>query len=563
MRDWLGMAMLKIKIGSASARSPLLALLLAGVSTAALAQTLGAAPTSDPGDREARIEQLEQEVQQLAAEVQDLKRGQAEQIVTLSNVESKQASAPAQLAFIVAGKPSIASPDGRFSANLHGILQFDTALYDQRSPGSLSSDMRRSGPALGATASNVDLTHARDLKNGTDFRRARIGVDGIVFGDFDYRLIFDFGGTGVENTGQLYEAWAQYSGLKPFHLRVGAFAPSIGLEDQGSTNAMPLLERSVVEDISRGLAAGDTRTAVALWGSGDRWLSSGAVTGRTIGVLNTGTASAAPQTYGDQIGFVGRIAGTPLKGSDWLVHVGAHGSYVIHPANTGGPQATLGGSTALNARTIALSNTPELRIDGTKLINTGNIDANNAWSAGLEFAVQKQNFYLQSEYEQFGVGRSDVGRKNPRFHGFYVEGSWVLTGETRRYNTQTAAFDAPSVDHPFSLSGGGLGVFELAARYSDMDLNFDAGTAGHAPGADAIRGGEEQNWTAGLNWYPNSVVRFMLDYQFVRINRLSPCTNSGSGVNNTCTGTVLWQTPVGAQIGQSYSAVAVRSQFAF
>jgi phosphate-selective porin OprO/OprP len=326
---------------------------------------------------------------------------------------------------------------------------------------------------------------------------------------------------------------------------------------------MPLLERSVVEDIARGLAAGDTRTAVALWASGDRWLASGAVTGRTIGVINTGTASAVAQTYGDQLGFVGRLAGTPLRGSDWLVHLGAHGSYVLHPANTGGPQATLGGSTALSAQTIALGNTPELRIDGTKLINTGNIDASNAWSAGLEFAVQKRNFYLQSEYEQFGVGRSDPGRASPTFHGFYVEGSWVLTGEARKYNTQTAAFDAPAVDHPFSLSGGGLGAFELAARYSDMDLNYEAGAAGRAPGPDAIRGGDEQNWTVGLNWYPNSVVRFMLDYQNVRISRLSPCANTGSGVNNTCTGTVLWRTPVGAQIGQGFNAVAVRSQFAF
>ena len=548
---------------AAFARASLLAPLLAGASGAAKAQTPDASAAAPADPREARIEQLEQQVQQLAAEVQDLKRGQAEQIKTLSTVEAKQASAPAQLASIVAGKPSIASADGRFSANLHGIVQFDTGLYDQPSPGNLATDLRRSGPALGASASNVDLTHARDLKNGTDFRRARIGIDGVVYGDFDYRLIFDFGGTGVENTGQLYEAWAQYSGLKPFHLRVGAFAPSIGLEDQGSTNAMPLLERSVVEDIARGLAAGDTRTAVALWGAGDRWLASGAITGRTIGVINTGTASAVPQTYGDQLGLVGRLAGTPLRGDDWLVHLGVHGSYVLHPANTGGPQATLGGSTALSAQTIAFSNTPELRVDGTKLINTGNIDASNAWSAGLEFAVQKRNFYLQSEYEQFGVGRTDPGLSDPSFHGFYVEGSWVLTGETRKYNTQTAAFDAPSVDHPFSLSGGGLGAFELAARYSDMDLNYDAGLVGHAPGANAIRGGEEQNWTVGLNWYPNSVVRFMVDYQNVRIDRLSPCTNTGSGVNNTCTGTALWRTPVGAQIGQSYNAFAVRSQFAF
>ena len=77
---------------------------------------------------------------------------------------------------------------------------------------------------------------------------------------------------------------------------------------------MPLLERSVVEDIARGFVAGDTRTAVELWGSGDHWLASAALTGRVIGVINTGTAAAVAQSYGDQLGFVGRLAGTPFHG---------------------------------------------------------------------------------------------------------------------------------------------------------------------------------------------------------------------------------------------------------
>jgi phosphate-selective porin OprO/OprP len=73
---------------------------------------------------------------------------------------------------------------------------------------------------------------------------------------------------------------------------------------------------------------------------------------------------------------------------------------------------------------------------------------------------------------------------------------------------------------------------------------------GAAPVADAIRGGEEQNVTAGVNWYVNPLVRFMLDYEHVKIDRLSP-------------NAALFQTPVGAQICQSYDAIALRSQFAF
>jgi phosphate-selective porin OprO/OprP len=541
----------------------LLAGLLAGASTAALA----ASGKADP--RDARIEQLEAEVQQLiadhqaqaakdealsaqagqlAVEVEALKRDQAAQIKTIDTVAAKIPPPPSVVTTMTNGRPVFTSANGRFTTTIHGVMQLDTAAYDQRSPGPIASDLRRSGPALGASASNVDLAHARGLKSGTDFRRARLGVDGTAFGDWDYRFLLDFGGTGVENSGQVYETWVQYSGLKPLRLRVGAFSPSIGLDDQASTNGMPFLERSAVEDMARGFAAGDTRISAEAFANGDHWLVSGAVTGRTIGVVNTGTATATPQTYGDQLGFVGRIAGTPLHGADWLVHLGVHGSYVARPANTSGPGTN--GSTPLSARVVSFSNTQELRVDGTKLINTGNIDARNADTAGVEFALQKANFLIQSEYETFGVRRSDPGVSSPDFHGYYVSGTWILTGEARKYNAQTAAFDAPSVDHPFSWKDGAWGAWEIGVRYSDVDLNYHAGAAFTAPSASAVRGGEEENISAGLNWYPNPLVRFMLDYDHVHIDRLSP-------------NAALYQTPTGAQIGQTYNAFAVRSQFAF
>ena len=544
-----------IKLTSARiARTGFAALLLAGVSSVAMAQTPDAAPAASASD--ARIAQLEAEVQQLADEVQDLKRGQAEQIKTIATVEKSVPATPSAIVSIGNGKPTIASADGKFSATLHGIMQLDTADYNQRSPGPTSTDFRRSGPAIGASTSNAEAAHARDLKNGDIFRRARVGIDGVAFGDWDYRFIFDFGGSGVENTGQVYETWVQYSGLKPFHFRVGAFSPSIGLDDQASTNGMPFLERAVSSDIARGLAAGDTRTAAEIWASSDHWLVSGAVTGRTIGVVNTGTVTGTAQTFGDQLGFVGRVAGTPFYGKDWLVHFGVHGSYVDKPADTSGPAIT--GATP--AGVVAFSNTPELRVDGTKLINTGNIPAHSAYTVGAEFAAQKQNFLLQAEYDDFGVDRSD-GQSNPNFHGYYVSGTWIITGETRKYNSQTGAFDAPPVAHPFSISKGGLGAWELGVRYSDMDLNYHQGAAGsYVPTAvnSVIRGGDEQNITAGLNWYLNPVVRFMFDYSHVKIDRLSP----GTSANNVST----WLLPSGkpgVQIGQTYDVFAVRSQVAF
>jgi len=549
--------------------------LFAGVGLAALAAAGAAFATpADDAARDARIARLEAavaalqgvaaqnqqlqqqnaelkgEVDQLQAQVSDLKATTVTQLDDVRQTESNQPKVT-----FPGGRPTFASADGKFTASLRGQLQLDTAAYLQDAAGPTSTDFRRDGPALGASATNVDAAHARDLKDGTFFRRARIGIDGTAYGDWDYRLLFDFGGSGVEDAGQLYEGWAQYSGLKPFHFRVGAWPTSIGLEDQMSTNAQMFLERPGISDVARNLAAGDTRIGAGGFGYDNDWFISADVTGRTIGVVNTGSFITSTttgnvgtaQTYGDQLGLVGRAVFTPFHGSDWRVNLGAHGSYVDRPGNTAGPAAN--GLTPDTGFGVRLKDTAELRVDGTQFIDTGTIPAHNASTIGGEFAAQKGPLFAEAEYESIHVDRAD-GVASPTFTGWYVEGSWLLSGENRLYNASTAAFDGPAVKHPFSRTDGGWGAWELAVRYSDADLNFNPGALDTAPLADAIRGGDQKVWSVGLNWYPNQVFHFMLDFDHVDISRLSP-------------NAAIYSTPVGAQIGQTYNVIALRSQAAF
>jgi phosphate-selective porin OprO/OprP len=561
-----------------SRRFELQAALLAGVALSAVLSGSAWAQSPDESARDARIAKLEaavetlqgelaqdqtlrqenaelkSDVRQLQAQVTDLKATTIQQLDDVRQSASNQPSVS-----FPNGRPTFATADGQFTASLRGQLQLDTAAYFQAAPGPTSTDLRRDGPALGSSTSNTDAAHARDLKDGTDWRRARIGIDGTAYGDWDYRLLFDFGGSGVEDAGQLYEGWAQYSGLKPFHFRVGAWAQPIGLEDQMSSNAQLFLERPGISDVARNLAAGDTRIGAGGFGYNDRWFVSLDLTGRTIGVVNTGTyitsttagSSSADvgtgQTFGDQVGMVGRAVYTPFEGKDWRVNLGAHGSYVDRPGDTAGP-----GTNGLIPDTgfaVRLRDTPELRVDGTQFIDTGSIPAHDADTLGGEAAAEWRSLFLEGEYESIHVDRSD-GQASPTFSGWYVEGSWLLTGENRLYNASTAAFDGPAVAHPFSLKGGTWGALELAARYSDTDLNFDAGLPGQAQPAAGIRGGDQRVWSVGLNWYPNAVFHVMLDVDRVSIDRLSPSATNFS-------------TPVGAQIGQSFTAVAVRTSAAF
>lgn len=514
-------------------------LLLATAALSLSGLAANAQPTLDP--RDAEIQLLKDEVHALAAKVDSLEaRANTPPVIQTPNPAVTPAAFPSTGgATIVAGKPSIQSADGRFTANLHAVMQFDAADYQQVTPGPTTADFRR-GAAAGDTA------HARDLSSGTNFRRARIGIDGKAFGDWDYSFLLDYGGAGEEDAAHIQELWVQYSGLKPFHVKVGAFPPSIGLEDQGSTSGQLFLERPASADIARSLAGGDFREAGEIWANGTWWYVNGAITGRLVGVVNS-QATGVAQPFDSQLGLIGRVGFVPIRTDDGMLEAGVHGSYVARPADIGGPDTAVGAT----RYSVALQERPELRVDGTRLISTGALNAQHASSAGLEAAGQYGGFFLQSEYEKFRVARRNgVALSDPEFSGYYVEGSYSLTGERRRFNPANWAFDAPPVNHPFSLADHTWGAWELAGRYSDINLNYHAGAVGSTLAADAVRGGEQKIWAGGVNWYPNSVVRFMLDYQDVRIDRLSPSA-------------ATFATPIGAEIGQHYRAVSLRSQFAF
>ncbi len=513
------------------------------------------APAQSAADAQAEIEALKAEVAALAEQVGDLKREQIAQIKTLSDVQNSAPPAPTVNTSFVNGKPVFSTADGKYTFTPRALLQFDAADYDQSAPGPFATDLRRDGNAVGSPS--VDDTHARDLKDGDLFRRARLGFEGTANGNFSYRLLVDFGGSGVENAGQLYEGWVQYNDSKAFNIRAGAFRPSYGLEDQTSPSDLLFMERPASTDTAAGLAASDTRTAVQAFGYDDRWFASVDVTGRAIGVISTGTATATAQSYGDQLGAVARIGGTPFEGDGWRVWIGAHGSYVFRPPNASGPSTAVTGVTPISSEVIAFNDTPELRVDGTKLVNTGNIDAKNAGTEGLEFAAQASSLLLQAEYDYMFVDRSDIA-SDPNFSGWYVEGGWFVTGETRRYGANVASFGAPVILHPFNPRAGQWGAVELALRYSDLDLNYDAGSLHSLPTADAVRGGDQKIFSAGVNWFLNPLIRLTGEYQRVTIDRLSPCTNA-----STTSCSTVWLTPVGSQIGQSYNAFAVRSQVAF
>lgn len=497
----------------------LIALLLSSASTAAFAQT----------DAEARIKALEEQLAILAAQITDLKEATAADAADIRTiVNTTQVSIPA-------GRPTFTSADGAFTASLRGVLQYDVTSYQQDAAGPLGTDPRRAG--VGAADNGL----ARDLSDGSNFRRSRFGIEGKAFTDWEYNFLYDFGGSGTENSGQISSAYLQYNGLGRWKARIGAFSPNSGLEEAGSTNGSLFAERAAPAELVRGLNAGDGRTAFSVFGNGERWFAAGAVTGNLV---NTAI------TTDEQLGVTGRFAYVPLKRESSLIHIGANVSATLKPVAAG-----FGPGVATNVR---LRERPEARVDGTRLIDTGNIDADKLVAYGVEFAAQHKNFFVQGEYFDITAERRvpNLISGDPKFEGWYVQGAWTITGEPRRYAIATATFDSPRPAKNFSLQNGGIGAWELAARYSTLDLNHDRGVVGGPLTTGAIRGGEQDIITLGLNWYPNQTVRFMASYQDVSVDRLSP--------GGTFFGAAVGETPAaGVQVGQDFQIWSLRTQYAF
>jgi phosphate-selective porin OprO and OprP len=191
----------------------------------------------------------------------------------------------------------------------------------------------------------------------------------------------------------------------------------------------------------------------------------------------------------------GRVIATPVLQDHRLLHFGAAVSY--RRANDhGGTQM----GTPLRVR-----QRPEASITSIRMLDTGPLadtDAVVTWN--VESAWILGPFSLQGEFLSMTVDRKAPGAVDPTFRGFYVMGSWLLSGESRRYNAANGTFGNPRVRR---IAGqGGHGAWELLARISRLDLND------RTDRPDGVLGGEQTNLAAGLTWYPNDNLRFMLNY---------------------------------------------------
>jgi len=465
---------------------------LAGAALIALSAPALAAPKkpASPPPSDPRIGLLEQQLrdiqQQLAkikgaqeendysGAVADLKRSSSSQYIDLNNrLDAQNKTA------IDNGRLTVSSPNGAFSLSLRSLVQFDVGYFAQgRNPSSV------------------------DLNSGTNFRRAQIGFQGVVFKDWAYNFLYDFGGNGVEGRGYIYNAYLQYDGLKPFGFRIGAYTPSEGIEDQTGSGDLFFAERAASVDVARNIAGAPSREAVSVFAQGDQYLVSLSYTGKKT---SDGTSTgAAVGTFDAQQSIIGRAAWLAVSTPEMKWLVDGHITEVLKLSDaTASPAATV----------IRFSNGPEMAVDASRTVDTGNIDANNAREFGFETAATYDRFYGQGGWFRYEIDRR-TAVPNPHFNGWYAFLSYSLTGEQHPYDPTTASFRNLRPAKPLGTPGG-WGAWEVLARYSNIDLDYLPFASAASGG---IPGGQQDVWTIGLNWYPNNAIKFQLNYDNIQVN---------------------------------------------
>ncbi len=519
---------------------------------------------------EAHMQQLEErhqsEIKALQAEIRQLRRQKPATVATTETPPVNQQHPLAPTGVLSPALPpkvlmtydrgyhfGFSDATGDNTVELFGRLQLDTGGYPGYSPAPMTLDRK-------------------GLSDGIDLRRARIGVIGTFMSDWHYAFVYDFGNTadsnnldnalanansstspttsnnflsGVENAFITYNGFYSHGQQFPVALDFGIMDVPWTLEEATSSNDLMFLERSSSQVIATTFGGGDFRSALGARSNNDRYWLGAFLTGPDAGSLHTAGASC-------NTGTTAVTAGTPCVTSAQMTGLGpqlsflARGGYQLVQENNatfhlGFNYANLfAPRTGANLDAIQLTDRPELRVDPTTFLNTGNIPASGGQVYGVEVAASFNNFFAQGEYYHYVIdtragvpalpGNLQGGIPGPtlNFDGGYLQASYSIGG-TRHYDPTRGAYTGVIPETPMAWGTAGWGALELATRYTIVDLNSPylttavLGPAYSAPGVftggtTTYGGGKETTYGVGLNWYPNNNMKFMLDYEHVVVD---------------------------------------------
>ncbi len=345
------------------------------------------------------------------------------------------------------------SADGDFDVRIGGRIHLDGAFF-------------QSDRGMETAAETVD---GEQFQSGWEVRHPRIYLKGRIYRDFIYKIDYTFSD---ETIGDAYLGAAGVPVLGT--VIVGKAARAFGNDPGPSSNYTLFMEyaNTIIFGAGKqvGLAAGSPLLDDRLSWAGQVFQF---VDGKGLRTE-------------DDYNLNARLTGLPWyrAGGREMLHLGV--SYSFRSAQDD----------------YRLRAQPENHL-APYLVDTGEIRIERAQVGALEAAWVEGPFSLEAEWYA-AVPRREEGPSGLFFSGFYVQSSFFLTGESRgeQYVTAYGEFDSPVRPlHDAELKGSGWGAWQLAARYSWIDLDDRD-----------IRGGILGDLTVGLNWQLNPNLRWMFNY---------------------------------------------------
>ena len=431
-------------------------------SAAAIAAAVGWALPAHAAD--ANDAAIQQELAAMRAQMSQM----AQRIDTLESQLAAAKAAPAPVAVPVV-PPSVTAPAGTAIA-WEGAPRISTPA-DPKNPAAGSWSFKPRGrlqvDVAGVNAPNSIGT--RSLGIATELRRAYIGFDGTIPGNFGYRVEADLANSSVELT----DLYLTYKANPKLTLTLGQHKPFQSMEDMTSDLYTSFMERAA---FNAGFGF-ERRVGLSAAYAGKAVVVQGGVFSDNAADLNADSNNS--YSFDGRVVFMPRLAGGQL-------HIGGS----LHTRTFNDAQT----STRYRAR-------PFVHTTDVRLINTGNIGATGETGYGAELAYIAGRFHATAESSWMSAKRP--GLADPTFNGGYAEVGYLLTDDTTAY--KSGVYDRIRPRNP--LNKGGMGALQLNARYDWLDLN-DAG----------IVGGRQQVAAASLLWIPTDYVRFIVNYGHLWLN---------------------------------------------
>ncbi len=316
-----------------------------------------------------------------------------------------------------------------------------------------------------------DAPIAKADTSSFDIAKRRVGIEGEVAKHVAFEVAREL--TTDDPWKDVYANYKQFDGVQ---VQGGKFKIPFSLEEDTSSTNIDFLYRSRV---ATQLAPGRDRGVMVHGRVFKRALQ------YEFGVFehdgSNAQTKAGDRTFGDRT-FAARMSSEPFRKSGSLLedfHVG--GAFTTSNVPEGYPG--LRGRTALDDSFFS----SKIWVNGQRR------------RVGFEFRWRPGPFSVKSEYiraadQRLGESTADVNLSDLVADGWYVSGTWLLTGESRSKDVQPLR----------PLLQGGVGAVEAAVRIEQLKFgSAGVGDPSQSPRADNIASNSDRVLTVGVNWYLN------------------------------------------------------------